>query len=155
MFVRTFLITALLGMASLGNSSAHDQPFMATARSDLQRAKTELQAAQPDKGGHRVKAIGYVNQAIAEVNSSIAYDRRHNHIPLGAFPVSPDQPHLESALNSLNNARDNLEKASSDKGGHRAKAIGYVRMAVEEVKLAFKPVPITEPRPKPTPRRSP
>jgi hypothetical protein len=28
-------------------------------------------------------------------------------------------------------------------------------MAVEEVKLAFKPVPITEPRPKPTPRRSP
>lgn len=155
MFIRTFFVTALLAAVSLANSGALDQPSMAAARSDLQRAKTELQASEPDTGGHRAKAIGYVNQAITEVNSSIAYDRRHNHVPLNAFPASPDQPHLASALNSLNNARDHLEEASSDKGGHRAKAISYVRMAVKEIKLAFKPVPITEPRPKPTPRRSP
>ena len=42
-------------------------------------AKSELQRATADKGGHRVKAIGLVNSAIAEVNAGIAFDRRHNH----------------------------------------------------------------------------
>lgn len=47
------------------------QPHMVNALGALETAKTELQAAQADKGGHRVKAIDLVNQAIAEVQAGL------------------------------------------------------------------------------------
>lgn len=116
-----------------------DQPRMAAARSDLQRARVQLQAALANKGGHRVKAIEYINAAISEINQGIAFDRRRNHA--GAKPgevftlvSSPDQPHMQRALDLLRQARSNLEAATSDKGGHRRKAIGYVNDAIDEVK---------------------
>ena len=113
-----------------------DQPMMQAARADLQTAKRELQAAIADKGGHRVNAIRLVNSAIAEVNAGIAFDRRHNHASslTELFAGSPDQPHMENALNALENAKRNLENATADKGGHRAKALDYVKDAIKEVK---------------------
>lgn len=114
-----------------------DQPFMKAARGDLNTARSELQKATPDKGGHRVKAIGLVNSAIAEVNAGIAFDRRHNHATMRAeelFAASPDQPHMQTALVALESAKNNLQQATSDKGGHRAKAIDYVKDAIDEVK---------------------
>jgi hypothetical protein len=49
------------------------------------------------------------------------------------------QPHMKAALESLQKAKEQLEKASSDKGGHRMKAIGLVKDAIEETKkgIAF------------------
>jgi hypothetical protein len=44
-----------------------DQPNMRNALSQLQAAKTSLEAASHNKGGHRENAIRLVNQAIAEV----------------------------------------------------------------------------------------
>lgn len=44
-----------------------------------------------------------------------------------------DQPHMEAALDALKIARRELNTASADKGGHRAKAIGLVREAIGEV----------------------
>jgi hypothetical protein len=115
-----------------------DQPMMQAARGDLQTAKRELQAAIADKGGHRVKAIRLVNSAIAEVNAGIAYDRRHNHaVALSVedlFAATPDQPHMERAKDALESAKNNLERATADKGGHRAKALDLVRDAIDEVK---------------------
>jgi len=113
-----------------------DQPFMKAARGDLNTARSELQKATPDKGGHRVKAIGLVNSAIAEVNAGIAFDRRHNHATLRVEELfaSPDQPHMQTALVALESAKNNLQRATSDKGGHRAKAIDYVKDAIDEVK---------------------
>jgi|ERR1051325_946581 hypothetical protein len=115
-----------------------DQPMMQAARADLQTAKRELQAAIADKGGHRVNAIRLVNNAIAEVNAGIAYDRRHNHaVGLSVedlFAASPDQPHMERAKDALESAKSNLERATADKGGHRAKALDLVRDAISEVK---------------------
>ena len=48
------------------------QPHMEAALSALQTAKTELQVAERNKGGHRVKALEYVNSAIAETQLGIA-----------------------------------------------------------------------------------
>lgn len=48
------------------------QPHMVNALSALQTAKSELQAAQANKGGHRLKAIDLVNQAIGEVQAGMA-----------------------------------------------------------------------------------
>ena len=43
------------------------QPHMTAALSDLRAARGELAVALHDKGGHRVTAMGLVDQAIAEV----------------------------------------------------------------------------------------
>jgi hypothetical protein len=127
----------LLGVVAIAGA-VPDQPNMQAAKGNLLTAKTELQQATPDKGGHRVNAIGLVNNAIAEVNAGIAFDRRHNHpsslTPETLFAGAPDQPHMQNALNALENAKDNLNRATADKGGHRAKAIDLVKDAISEVK---------------------
>lgn len=130
----TLLVLAIVTITG----AAGDQPMMQAARADLQTARRELQAALPDKGGHRVNAIRLVNSAIAEVNAGIAFDRRHNHaVALNVeslFVASPDQPHMERAKDALESAKNNLERATADKGGHRVKALDYVRDAIDEVK---------------------
>ena len=41
---------------------------------------------------------------------------------------------MQRALDLLRDAKSNLEAATSDKGGHRVRAIGYVDNAIDEVK---------------------
>jgi hypothetical protein len=48
------------------------QPHMQAALRALRNANGELNAALPDKGGHRVNAINLVNQAITETEAGIA-----------------------------------------------------------------------------------
>lgn len=43
------------------------------------------------------------------------------------------QPHMQAALRALNNASTQLQAASDDKAGHRAKAIRLVSDAINEV----------------------
>jgi predicted negative regulator of RcsB-dependent stress response len=112
---------------------------MRAARTDLQQARAQLQAATANKGGHRVKAIDHVNNAIALVNQGIAFDRRHNHADSTVGEVfntttAPDQPHMQAALDNLRAAKSNLERASSDKGGYRKRAIDEVNDAIDETK---------------------
>ena len=57
--------------------AAGDQPHMALARDHLAAARGELDRAEPNKGGHRERAIGLVDQAIAEVNAGIEFARTH------------------------------------------------------------------------------
>ncbi len=67
-----FLAGALLGSALTGMAVA-GQPHMQNALNSLNTAKTELTAADADKGGHRDKALSDVNAAITQVNAGIAY----------------------------------------------------------------------------------
>src|ERR1051325_397717 len=100
---------------------------MQAARADLQKARAELRAATHDKGGHREKAIGYVDSAISEVVAGIRFDRRHDDEEESAG--LPDQPQMQAALDHLQSARGNLQAATDDKGGHRVKAIEFVDKA--------------------------
>ena len=43
------------------------------------------------------------------------------------------QPRMQAALEALRQARRELDQASPDKGGHRAKAIELVTQAIAEV----------------------
>lgn len=54
--------------------------------------------------------------------------------PETLFAATPDQPNMQNALNALERARDSLNRATADKGGHRAKALGFVNDAISEVK---------------------
>jgi hypothetical protein len=49
------------------------QPHMDEAIAILQSARAELGRAEPNKGGHREKAVGLIDQAIAEVRAGIAF----------------------------------------------------------------------------------
>ena len=44
-----------------------------------------------------------------------------------------DQPMMHRALENLHQARNNLENATSDKGGHRVAAIRDIDAAIHEV----------------------
>jgi uncharacterized membrane-anchored protein YhcB (DUF1043 family) len=47
--------------------------------------------------------------------------------------ASADQPHMQAALDQLHAAKVELEKATADKGGHRAKALALTSDAIAEV----------------------
>ena len=53
------------------------QPEMRAAMEHLREAQRNLNAASHDKGGHRLRALDLVNQAIAEVQKGMEYDNRH------------------------------------------------------------------------------
>lgn len=66
-------LSLVLGFTA-GRASA-DQPHMQTAKDDLNAALDELKQAEPNKGGHRERAMGFVNQALIEVQLGIDYAR--------------------------------------------------------------------------------
>jgi hypothetical protein len=131
------IIAIVLGAAALGYGGVPDQPHMQEAREHLSQAKAELDSAEHNKGGHRDKAIRYVNSALTEVDRGIEFDRRHNHAVVSdtfASPAAiPDQPHMRAALDHLREAKRSLEAANDNKGGHRLKALGDVDKAIDEV----------------------
>ncbi len=50
-----------------------NQPNMQAALGSLQAARAELVRAVPNKGGHRERATGFVDSAIAETRAGISY----------------------------------------------------------------------------------
>ncbi len=70
------LIAAIGGGFYAGQTYA-DQPAMQKALNKLQSAERTLDKATHDKGGHRVKALRHVRDAIKEVERGIRYDRRN------------------------------------------------------------------------------
>jgi len=49
------------------------QPHMTATIAMLQSARAELAQATPNKGGHRERALGLIDQAIDEVRAGIAF----------------------------------------------------------------------------------
>jgi hypothetical protein len=47
------------------------------------------------------------------------------------------QPHMQAALDHLHDAREQLQLASPDKGGHRVRAITLIDRALEEVEAGM------------------
>jgi hypothetical protein len=56
---------------------AEQQPHMRTALEHMRQAQMQLEQASRDKGGHRVKALGHLKAAMAEVQAGIQYDNAH------------------------------------------------------------------------------
>jgi len=54
------------------------QPRMEAALEDLREARTELESAAPNKGGHRERAIELIDRAIEQVKQGIEAGERHD-----------------------------------------------------------------------------
>jgi len=64
------LSLALTSGIFIGHAVA-DQPHMQSALDSLQAAKTDLEYATHNKGGHRVEALRLTNEAIRETRAGI------------------------------------------------------------------------------------
>ena len=71
-FGALLLALGLLIGAVCGGTAVAVQTHMMNARDDLNAARNQLNAAEPDKAGHRASALNLVNQAITQVNAGIA-----------------------------------------------------------------------------------
>jgi hypothetical protein len=71
------LLTVTVSVGFLVGRASAAQPQMQAALTNLRQARTNLDRATADKGGHRERALRLVNEAIDEVEKGISYDRRH------------------------------------------------------------------------------
>jgi len=76
-FVACVLALIFLTGCIAGRLSA-DQPHMQAALEHLRMAKGELERAEEDKGGHRVRAIRLVNDAIVQVEKGMEHAEEHH-----------------------------------------------------------------------------
>jgi hypothetical protein len=76
---RQRLLIALTIATSMGVGYAlAQQPHMDATLRLLQDAHHELEQAVPNKGGHRERALGFIDQAIGQVRDGIAYAASHH-----------------------------------------------------------------------------
>jgi hypothetical protein len=127
------------------------QPRMQAALRSLQQAMMETHAASANKGGHRERALGSIQQAINAVTAGIQYAAAHpTEIGTAEGPAPPEpvnesvpgaerQPHMWRAVVSLREARRQLLEAKHDKGGYRMQALSLTQQAVEQLRegIAF------------------
>lgn len=148
--------------AAGGGKDGTNQKFMKTARQDLNKALNALKRASADKGGHRERAVDLVQQAVAEVDKGMAFDKqnpndrqrerpgkRSEQQPRGddvdgasgvrfvaaswAAQKPSEQPNMQMAKTHLQSALSNLDRATADKGGFRVNAVRLAREALKEV----------------------
>jgi hypothetical protein len=67
------LIGIVIGGLAGACAAGADQPNMQAALGSLQQARSYLIQATPNKGGHRERAINFVNAAINETEAGMAY----------------------------------------------------------------------------------
>jgi len=72
-FTRKLLLgVAIAGSVGIGYAIGA-QPHMSETITILQSARAELAKATPNKGGHRERALGLIDQAIGEVRAGMAF----------------------------------------------------------------------------------
>jgi len=63
---------------SLSACASGGQTHMHAALDHLRAARSELQAAEPNKGGHREKALELTDAAIEQTQKGIEFAREHH-----------------------------------------------------------------------------
>ncbi len=122
------------------------QPKMQAALGALQQAKVRLEAATPNKGGHREQALGLIQQAIEAVGAGMQYAAAHPtevgvaETPAAAEPVAGTvpgaerQPYMAQSMIELREAHRQLREAKQDKGGYRNQALALIQQAMVQLR---------------------
>lgn len=127
-----------------------DDQMMHRAHRNLLQARHDLQSAEHDFAGHRVKARQLTEDALKEVDAGLGLDPANDKLTDQQvaeaeknYPKNKDasakektaEAHriMRSALTELTAAKANLTNAPHDYKGHRANAEKLVDQAVEEI----------------------
>jgi hypothetical protein len=98
----------------------------------LQGAKSALERAGDKWGGHRVKAIHQIDEALRALGQNPAVSS--TEMKSG----NTDEPaQMQSGISQLNTAKSDLERAGNQWGGRKAKAISYVDEALKELQVGI------------------
>lgn len=100
--------------------------------SALQGAKSALEKAGDKWGGHRVKAIHQIDEALRALgqNPSVSSSEMKSG--------NTDEPaQLQSGISQLNTAKSDLERAGNQWGGRKAKAITFIDDALRELQVGI------------------
>ncbi|MGH6742451.1 MAG: hypothetical protein ACREDY_26060 [Bradyrhizobium sp.] len=76
-FGRRLLLGAVIASSVGIGYAIAAQPHMAETIAILQSARAELAKATPNKGGHRERALGLIDQAIGEVQAGMNFAGGH------------------------------------------------------------------------------
>jgi hypothetical protein len=76
-WVRSLGLAVVVATSMAAGYAIGAQPHMDAAIGLLRNARAELGAATPNKGGHRAKAIGLIDQAIEQVRAGMAFGASH------------------------------------------------------------------------------
>jgi len=135
-------MTALL-WANVSHAAAletHSRIHITVA--ELRNARTELQEARHDFGGHRVKALQEVDAAIVQLEKALLFaDDKH---PFKGTPTVDRArkyehfPHIHQALHELRETRTELKEARHDFGGHRVQALKDVNATIVQLETCLK-----------------
>ena len=68
-------VIALMAISAFNPTARADQPHMRRALEHLRAARAELENAEHNKGGWRIRAIENTNRAIAETERGMAVGR--------------------------------------------------------------------------------
>ncbi|HLJ74071.1 MAG TPA: hypothetical protein VKU62_05765 [Thermoanaerobaculia bacterium] len=71
-----FIILLVFGYLA-GCATGGGQPHMQAALDQLQAARSELSAAEANKGGHRERAIRLIDDAMEQVRRGMEFARNH------------------------------------------------------------------------------
>jgi hypothetical protein len=95
-------------------------------------AKSILEKAGDKWGGHRVKAIHLIDEALAAVGQPQA--KSAGEMKSGPKDVPAD---LQSGIAGLNSAKSDFERAGNQWGGRKAKAISLINEALRELQTGI------------------
>ena len=131
-------------------SGAVDHPMIREAQQALQQARNDLQQAASQFAGHREKALEYVNQAMQELNQALQFAAQQGtpnpyeasnqgYVQPMTSSVNNNTsfPRMTDAQRALEQARNALQQASNQFGGHRQNALQDIDQALQEINLGI------------------
>jgi hypothetical protein len=144
------LLTDSLRDANAGSSGRSD-PSLSATMSLVERSIDTLQRARMDYDGHRAAAIGFLNDARADIASALKFDNNRENNGQPVTSPAPQKPagtddtsqaasnaRIRDARNMVANAIDNLQNDNHDYGGNRVKALEDLQKAASELDRALK-----------------
>ncbi len=124
---------ALSRQTTMGQAVQKDVPAeFRSGIAALASAKSSLEKAGDRWGGHRVKAIHLIDEAL----NAVGQPQAHNPNEMKSGPQ--DEPAaLESGISSLNTAKSDFERSGNQWGGRREKALAHINQALSELQIGI------------------
>ena len=98
------LFAAGLMLGVPGARAQQDNPELVDAQHDLESAKSHLQAASHDYGGHRKNAVEHVNKALEQIKMGL------NTVEHKEKKAEKKETRLEKKLDAVKSHEQNMKK---------------------------------------------